>query len=40
MIHYNPVEFYGTIHTKSSGHSYERFNNLGLRLGDIITVSM
>lgn len=38
MIHYNPVEFLGTIHTKSSGHSYERFKKLGLRKGDIITV--
>lgn len=38
MIHFNPVEFYGTIHDKSTGHSYERFKNLGLRVGDIIDV--
>ena len=38
MIHYTPVEFYGTIHTKSSGHSYNRFNELKLRIGDIIQV--
>jgi len=38
MIHYDPVEFYGTIHDKSSGHSYERFKNLGLRIGDIINI--
>ena len=38
MIHYNPVEFLGTIHTKSSGHSYERFKALSLCKGDIITV--
>ena len=38
MINYNPVEFYGTIHNKSTGHSYERFKNLNLRLGDIIEV--
>lgn len=38
MIYYDPVEFYGTIHNKSSGHSYERFNQLGLRIGDIIDV--
>lgn len=38
MIYYDPVEFYGTIHDKSSGHSYERFNQLGLRIGDIIDV--
>lgn len=39
MIHYNPVEFYGGVHTKSSGHSYKRFNELGLRKGDIIEVT-
>ena len=38
MIHYDPVEFYGTIHTKSSGHSYARFNELALHKGDIISV--
>lgn len=38
MIHYDPVEFYGTIHPKSTGHSYERFKTLGLRIGDIIDV--
>lgn len=39
MIHYTPVEFYGTIHTKSSGHSYYRFKQLGLRFGDKINVT-
>ena len=38
MIHYNPVEFYGGIHTKSSGHSFKRFKELGLRVGDIIDI--
>ena len=38
MIHYLPVEFYGTIHTKSSGHSLKRFNELNLAVGDVITV--
>lgn len=38
MIHYSPVEFYGTIHDKSSGHSYERFKTLGLKPGDLIEV--
>lgn len=38
MIHYTPVEFYGTIHTKSSGHSYKRFMDLGLAVGDVIKV--
>ena len=36
MIHYTPVEFNGTIHDKSSGHSYGRFIELGLAIGDII----
>lgn len=38
MIYYDPVEFYGTIHPKSSGHSYERFKELNLKYGDIIDV--
>lgn len=39
MIHYDPVEFIGTIHTKSTGSSLERFRNLGLRYGDVINVT-
>lgn len=38
MIHYDPVEFYGTIHDKSTGHSYERFKKLSLRKGDLLEV--
>ena len=38
MIHYDPVEFYGTIHDKSSGHSLARFKELNLHKGDIINV--
>lgn len=38
MIHYDPVEFYGTIHPNSSGHSYKRFMELELKVGDIIDV--
>ena len=38
MIHYTPVEFNGTIHDKSSGHSYGRFMELGLAIGDVIQV--
>jgi NAD-dependent DNA ligase len=38
MIHYDPVEFFGTIHTKSTGHSYKRFMDLCLRVNDIIDV--
>ena len=39
MIHYDPVEFFGTIHTKSTGSSYQRFTELGLKYGDYINVS-
>lgn len=38
MIHYTPVEFYGTIHTKSSGHSYKRFKELNLTVGDVLNI--
>jgi NAD-dependent DNA ligase len=38
MIHYDPVEFFGTIHTKSTGSSLNRFTELGLKYGDIINV--
>lgn len=38
MIHYTPVEFYGTIHSKSSGHSYRRFQELNLAVGDIVQI--
>lgn len=38
MIHYNPVMFFGTIHDKASGHSYDRFKKLGLRIGDVVEV--
>lgn len=39
MIYYDPVEFLGTIHPKSSGQSYARFMELGLKIGDIIDVT-
>lgn len=38
MIHYTPVEFFGTIHDKSSGHSFKRFMDLGLKPGDILEI--
>lgn len=38
MIHYDPVEFLGTIHTKSTGSSLNRFQELGLKYGDFINV--
>lgn len=39
MIHYDPIEFNGTIHTKSSGASLKRFRDLSLKIGDIINVT-
>ena len=39
MIHYDPVEFIGTIHTKSTGSSMKRFNELNLKYGDYINVT-
>lgn len=38
MIHYDPVEFYGSIHHMSSGHSYNRFNELNLGKGDVLNI--
>lgn len=38
MIHYTPVDFYGSIHTKSSGHSFNRINKLQLRKGDVLRI--
>lgn len=38
MINYDPVEFYGMINTKSSGHSYGRFMELGLKPDDILEI--
>lgn len=39
MIHYDPIEFIGTIHTKSTGSSLKRFNELDLKYGDYINVT-
>lgn len=39
MIHYDPVEFNGSIHTKSTGSSLNRFRELNLKIGDIINVT-
>lgn len=38
MAHFNPIEFYGTTHDKATAHSYERFKNLNLSKGDVISV--
>lgn len=39
MIMYDPVEFFGTIHPNSSGHSYKNFKELDLHYDDIINVT-
>ena len=39
MIHFSPVEFFGSIHNKASGASLNRFNELALKPGDVISVS-
>ena len=39
MLHYDPVEFLGSIHTKSTGSSYDRFKKLDLRIGDVINLT-
>ncbi len=38
MAHYAPVEFIGTIHTKSSISSVERFNRNHFKIGNVIQV--
>lgn len=37
-VHYEPVEFFGTIHPQSTMNSYARFMNMNLREGDVIEV--
>lgn len=38
MIHYDQVEFFGSLHVKSTANSYDRFKKLDLRVGDTISV--
>lgn len=39
MAHFTPVEFFGTIHDKTTAHSYKRFVDLDLRKGDIVQIT-
>lgn len=39
MAHFMPVEFFGTVHDKTTAHSFKRFKQLDLREGDIVTIS-
>ena len=36
MIHFDPIVFIGTVHDKASGHSFNRFKELDLHVGDIV----
>lgn len=38
MIYFDPVDFYGAIHDHASGHSYARFKELNLAIGDILDI--
>lgn len=38
MAHFKPCEFIGTIHTKQTIHSYSRFNELNLAIGEQIDI--
>lgn len=38
MVHFKPCEFIGSIHTKQTIHSYERFKNLNLAIGEQIDI--
>lgn len=39
MAHFTPVEFFGTIHDKTTAHSYRRFLDLDLREGDVVLIT-
>ena len=38
MVHFKPCEFIGAIHTKQTIHSYDRFKELNLAIGDQIDI--
>ena len=40
MAHFEPVEFMGAIHDKTTIHSYERFMQLHLKPGDKVTLTL
>lgn len=40
LAHYQPIELFGAIHSKTTAHSLERFNKLGLREGDIVSIEL
>lgn len=40
MAHFEPVEFYGAIHNKTTVHSLARFRKLALKAGDRVNLSL
>lgn len=40
MAHFEPVEFLGAIHDKTTIHSYRRFKDLDLRPGDMVDLTL
>lgn len=40
MAHFEPVEFFGAVHSKTTAHSYKRFKDLGLHVGDRVTLTL
>jgi DNA ligase len=40
MAHFKPVEFFGAIHDKTTAHSLKRFNELALRPGDKVDLTL
>ena len=40
LAHFNPVEFMGGIHDKTTAHSLSRFKKLTLRVGDIVDIEL
>lgn len=40
IAHYNPVELFGCTHAKTTVHSYKRFMELSLKIGDIVSIEL
>jgi DNA ligase (NAD+) len=40
MAHFEPVEFMGATHNKTTVHSLKRFNNLALKIGDLVDLTL
>lgn len=40
VAHYRPVELFGCTHAKTTVHSYKRFKELSLSLGDVVNIEL